>query len=56
MEFRRMKLSKSDISAEGLQVGLLLQPCPQRHEFKYFRPAYYQTHLISLSMLHKFYI
>ena len=56
MKFRRMKLSKSDISAEQLLAGFLLQPCQRCHEFKYFRPAYYQTHLISLSRLHKFYI
>jgi len=56
MEFRRKKLSKSDINAERLQAGLRLQPGQQRHEFKYFRPACYQTHLISLSRLHKFYI
>jgi len=39
MEFRLMNLSKSDISAERLQAGLLLRvkPCPQRHEFKYFQ-------------------
>jgi hypothetical protein len=58
-----MKLSKSDISLNysrpaccynhvhgAMNLNILGLP------FKLFRTAYYQTHLISLSRLHKFYI